>query len=196
MLLQNDNWLDDPGQAGQLTALGLGLQDPSESGIIAALQPNAYSAILAGKNGATGVGLVEIYDTNEGAAAQLANISTRGFVLTDTNVMIGGFILGGNNDTRVVVRGIGPSLVQVGVLVPLADPTVELHDSNGAVLVFNDNWQDNPASALQLSALGLAPQDSAESGIYVTLSPGAFTAILAGKDGGTGIGLIEIYNVP
>ena len=157
----------------------------------------SYTAILAGKNGGAGIGLVEIYDTNQAADSQLANISTRGFVQTGDNVMIGGFILGGSNqNTGVVVRGIGPSLAQFFGLSPvLADPTLELRDSNGALLISNDDWQDDPASAAQLSALGLAPQDPKESGIFVSLPPGAFTAILAGKNGGTGIGLVEIYNV-
>jgi hypothetical protein len=109
--------------------------------------------------------------------------------------MIGGFILGGSNNPHVVLRGIGPSLAQFGVPDVLADPTLELHDSNGATLVSNDNWQDDPVSASQLTALGLAPQSPLESGIYRSLPPGAFTAILAGKDSGTGVGLVEIYNV-
>jgi hypothetical protein len=195
LVRQNDNWQDDPSQASQLTALGLALQNPNESGIVTSLSPSAYTAILAGKNGGTGVGLVEIYDTNAGANSQLANISTRGFVLTGSNVMIGGFILGGANNTHVAVRGIGPSLAKIGLSPVLADPTLELRDSNGALLVSNDNWQDDPVSASQLTALGLAPADAAESGILVSPLPGAFTAILAGKDAGTGIGLVEIYNV-
>ena len=198
LLMQNDDWQDDPTQAAQLTALGLALQDPKESGIVATLQPGAsYTAILAGKNGGAGVGLVEIYDTNQAADSQLANISTRGFVQTGENVMIGGFILGGNNqNTGVVVRGIGPSLAQFFGLSPvLTDPTLELHDDNGALLISNDDWQDDSVQAAQLSALGLAPQDPKESGIFMSLPPGAFTAILAGKNGGTGIGLVEIYNV-
>ena len=196
LLFQNDNWQDDPAQAAQLTALGLAPQHPNESGIVATLNPGAsYTAILAGKNGGTGVGLVEIYDTNQGADSQLANISTRGFVQTGNNVMIGGFILGGNNNTGIVVRGIGPSLGQFGLSPVLADPTLELRDSNGALLIANDNWQDDPVSASQLAFYGLAPQDPNESGIFASLPPGAFTAILAGKNGGTGIGLVEIYNV-
>ena len=158
------------------------------------LQPNSYTAILAGTNETTGVGLVEIYDTNQTASSQLANISTRGLVLTNSNVMIGGFILGGNGNTNVVIRGIGPSLAQAGIADFLADPTLELHDGNGTLLASNDNWQDD-ALASQLTALSLAPQNAAESGIYRSLPPGAFTAILAGTDSGTGIGLVEIYNV-
>ena len=198
LLMQNDDWQDDPTQAAQLTALGLALQDPKESGMVATLNPGAsYTAILAGKNGGVGVGLVEIYDTNQAADSQLANISTRGFVQTGENVMIGGLILGGNNqNTGIVVRGIGPSLAQIFGLSPvLADPTLELRDSNGTLLIANDDWQDDPVSAAQLTALGLAPQDPKESGIFMSLPPGAFTAILAGQSSGTGIGLVEIYNV-
>jgi photosystem II stability/assembly factor-like uncharacterized protein len=195
LLALNDNWQDDPAQAAQLTALGFALQNPNESGLVATLNPGAYTAILAGKNGGTGVGLVEVYDTNSAADSQLANISTRGFVRSGSNVMIGGFILGGGGNTQVVLRGIGPSLGQFGLSPVLPDPTLELHDSNGALLVSNDNWQDDPASAAQLNSRGLAPQDPSESGIFASLPPGAFTAILAGKNGGTGLGLVEVYNV-
>jgi hypothetical protein len=140
--------------------------------------------------------VVEIYDTDQAADSQLANISTRGFVRTGNNVMIGGFILGGGSqNTHVVVRGIGPSLAQFGLSPLLADPTLELHDANGAILVSNDDWQDDPVSASELSSLGLAPQDPKESGIFQSLPPGLFTAILAGKNAGTGLGLVEIYNV-
>ena len=195
LLRQNDNWQDDPSQASQLTALGFALQNPNESGIVASLSSSAYSAVLSGKNGGTGVGLVEIYDTNPGADSQLANISTRGFVQTGDNVMIGGFILGGSNGTAIAVRGLGPSLSQFGLSNVLADPTLELRDSNGALLTSNDNWQDDPAQAAQLSAHNLAPSDPKESGILASLPSGAYTAILAGKNSGAGIGLVEIYNV-
>ena len=110
--------------------------------------------------------------------------------------MIGGFILGGNaNSTNIVLRGIGPTLALLGLSPVLADPTLELHDSNGALLVFNNDWQDDPVSAAQLVAHGLAPQNPLEAGIFATLPPGPFTAILAGNNAGTGIGLIEIYNL-
>lgn len=195
LIMQNDNWQDDPSQASQLTAIGLAPSDPRESAIAAVLQPNAsYTAIVGGKNNTTGVGLVEVYDFNNTADSQLANISTRGFVLSGDNVMIGGFILGGSSGTRVAVRGIGPSLS--GILNPvLADPTLELHDNNGATLVANDNWQDDPTQAAQLTLFGLAPTDPHESGIFQSLPVGAFTAVLSGKDNGTGIGLVEVYNI-
>jgi hypothetical protein len=196
LLAQNDNWQDDPAQAAQLSALGLALGSSNESGILATLNPGAsYTAILAGKNGGTGVGVVEVYDVNQAADSQLANISTRGFVQSGSNVMIGGFILGGGGNAQVALRGIGPSLSQSGLSPVLADPILELRNSNGALLIANDDWQNDQTAAAQLSANGLAPQDLKESGIFTSLPPGAFTAILAGKDGGTGLGLVEIYNV-
>jgi hypothetical protein len=193
---QNDNWQDNPAQAAALDALGLAPQDPRESGIVVTLQPGPYTTVIAGKNGGTGVGLVEAYDTNQAADSQFANISTRGFVRTGSNVMIGGFVLGGgSNSTRIAIRGKGPSLSDAGLSPVLADPTLELHDSNGALLVANDNWRDDPVSAAQLIATGLAGLSNLESGIFATLPAGAYTAILAGKDGGIGIGLVEVYNV-
>ena len=196
LLSQNDDWQDDPTQAAQLTALGLAPGDPKESAMVATLPPSAsYTAILSGKNSGTGVGLVEVYDTNQAADSELANISTRGFVETADDVMIGGFILGGRSGTTIAVRGIGPSLSQAGVSDVLADPTLELRDSNGTLLASNDNWQDDPAQAAQLSSLGLALPNSLESGIFASLQAGAYTAILGGKNGGTGIGLVEMYNV-
>jgi hypothetical protein len=195
LLQQNDNWQDDPEQAAQLTDLGLALQHPNEAGMIASLSPGPYTAIMAGKNGGTGVGLVEIYDTDPGGNSQLANVSTRGHVQTGDNVMIGGFILGGGSNTQIAVRGIGPSLLAFPSPNALADPTLALHDGNGALLISNDDWQSDPVQAAQLSAHGLALVDPKESGIFASLPPGVFTAILAGKNGGTGIGLVEIYNI-
>lgn len=196
-LATNDNWQDDSAQAAQLANNNLALSDPKESGIVAPLPANAsYTAILAGKDGGAGIGLVELYDLSPAANSELANISSRGFVLTGNNVMIGGFILGGNGSTtRVAVRGIGPSLAQFGLNPVLADPNLELHDSNGTVLATNNNWQDDPTQAQQLSAIGLAPSNPFEAAIFTPLPPGQFTAILASQDGGTGIGVVEIYNV-
>jgi len=197
ILLTNDNWQDDPSQATLLSSNGIAPSDPKESGIVAALPANAsYTAILAGKNGGTGIGTVQIFDLSRSADSQLANISSRGFVQTGNNVMIGGFILGGNGaTTRTVVRGIGPSLAQFGLSPLLANPTLELHDGNGMTIATNDNWQDDPVQATQLSNNGLAPSDPNEAAIFMLLPPGQFTAILAGKNGGTGIGVVEVFNL-
>jgi hypothetical protein len=198
VLAHNDNWQDDSAAASQLSSLGLAPKHPNESGIVATLPAgSSYTVILAGKDNATGTGVVEVYDLDQPGGSQLANISTRGFVQTGVNVIIGGFILGGGNGgSSVAVRALGPSLKQSGLSRVLADPTLELHDSSGALLAANDNWEDDSATAGELLAHQLAPQNRLESGIFVSLPPGAYTAIVAGKDSGTGTGLVEIYNVP
>ena len=194
-LVSNDNWKD--GQPSQIQGTPFQPSDDRESVIMATLPPAAYTAVLSGQNQTTGVALVELYDDDGPVSdSALANISTRGFVRTGENVMIGGFILGSAaGNMNVVVRGLGPSLSQAGLSNVLADPTIELHDGNGSLLISNDNWMDDPASAAQLTASGLAPQNPNESAIFTSLSPGAYTAVLAGKSGGVGIGLVEIYNL-
>ena len=150
---------------------------------------------MKGNGDTSGVGLIEVYDLSPAVPAKLANISTRAFVETGDNIVIAGFVLGGNSgDDRVVVRGIGPSLTAAGVANALADPKLELRDGNGALLIANNDWQDNPAQAAELTAAGLAPSNQLESGIATTLSPGPYTALLAGSNDGTGIGLVEVYD--
>jgi hypothetical protein len=194
LIAKNDNWKD--GQRSQIEGTIFQPADDRESVILATLAPAAYTTVLTGKGETSGVGLIEVYDNNQAVDSQLANISTRGFVRAGSNVMIGGFILGGSSSpSRIAVRGIGPSLNEFGLTNLLADPTLELHDANGATLVANDDWLDDQASAVQLIAVGLGLHDSKESGIFTSLPAGQFTAILAGKNGGIGIGLVEIYNL-
>jgi hypothetical protein len=193
--ITNDNWRDDPVQEAQILATGIPPTNNLESAIDATLNPGAYTAIVKGKNNASGVALIEVYDISQGVLAKLANISTLAFVSTGDNIVIAGFLLGGHiGDNRIIVRGIGPSLAAVGVSNALANPTLELHDGNGALLVANNDWQDNPAQAAELTAAGLAPTDSLESGIATTLPPGLYTALLAGLNNGTGVGLVEVYD--
>jgi hypothetical protein len=197
LLMQNDNWQDNSGQAAQLIALGLALPSPNESGIVTTLLPGSYTVVMAGRNQTAGLGLVEIYDADVAAASQLANLSTRGFVRTGDSVMIGGFILGhGTADANMIVRGLGPSLSRFMLVDVLDDPMLELRDANGALLIANDNWQDDPVAAAQLTAYGLAPINALEPAIFARLGPGAFTAIVVGKNGDAGIALLELYNVP
>ena len=170
--------------------------DDRESVILAILPPAAYTAILTGKNNTAGVGIVEIFDNSQGVDSQLGQISTRGLVQGGNSVMIAGFILGNSpNATHVAIRGIGPSLSQFGINNPLPDPTLELHDANGVTFISNDDWLDDPVSAAQLATNGLALSDKKESGIFTTLPPGQFTAILAGKSGGVGVGVVEVFNL-
>jgi hypothetical protein len=139
--------------------------------------------------------LIEVYDLNPSALSKLGNISTRAFVSTGDNIVIAGFILGHNSGMdRIIARGIGPSLTAFGVPNALADPTLELRDSNGALLIANNNWQDDPAQAAELTAAGLAPTNQLESGIAATLPPGLYTALLAGLNNSTGVGLVEVYD--
>jgi uncharacterized delta-60 repeat protein len=194
-ILMNDNWVDSP-QRSQIEGSPFQPGDNREAVILATLPAGQYSAIQTGANQSKGVGLVEVYDNGQAVDAQLANISTRGFVEGDESVMIGGFILGGNsNNARIVLRGIGPSLSQFQLNPVLGDPVLELKDANGTTLIANDNWTDDTASAALLTANGFALGDPKEAGIFTSLPPGQFTAILSGKNGGIGIGLIELYNL-
>jgi hypothetical protein len=191
----NDNWRDDPAQQAAILATGLAPTNNLESAIDVTLNPGAYTGVVRGKNNTSGVGLVEVFDLSQAVAAKLGNISTRAFVSTADNIVIAGFVLGNNSgDDRIVVRGIGPSLSAFGVPNPLANPTLELRDSNGAILFSNNDWQDNPAQAAELIAAGLAPTNQLESGIAATLPPGLYTALLAGLNNGTGVGLVEVYD--
>ena len=195
LITSNDNWKDSP-QRPQIEGTPYEPTDDREAVIVATLAPGAYTAILSGVDQTTGIGLVEIYDNNQAVDSDLANLSTRGFVQVGDEVMIGGFTLGGNNNpTRIAVRGLGPSLSSAGLTNVLQDPTLELHNANGATLIANDDWTDDPATEAQLMTNGLAPQNPKESGIFTSLQPGQFTVILAGKDGGVGIALVEIYNL-
>lgn len=162
--------------------------------MVTTLAPGSYTAIMSGKNGSMGMGLVEVYDLDSASDTRLANISTRGLVGTGDDVLIGGFILGGNgSQTRVLVRAIGPSLVPAGLGNSLPNPTLELRDSNGVLLRSNDNWKDTQQTAIE--ATGIAPSEDLEAAILATLPPGSYTAIAAGQGGTSGIGLIEIYNL-
>jgi hypothetical protein len=189
----NNNWRDT--QEAEIQATGIPPTDNLESAIVVTLAPGAYTAIERGNENTLGVGLIEIYDLNQGADSKLANLSTRAFVSIGDNIVIAGFLLSDNVTTdRIVVRGLGPSLAGLGVPTPLADPTLELRDANGALLVANNDWQDNAVQASELIAAGLAPSNPLESGISATLPPGLYTALLAGLNNGTGVGLVEIYD--
>lgn len=195
LITSNDDWKQSP-QRAQIEGTVFEPEDDREAVILATLPPAGYTTVVRDKDGGTGVGLVEIYDLEPGSDSTLANISSRAFVETGNNVLIGGFTLGGSSGSPLIIlRAIGPSLGPLGVANPLANPTLELRDANAALLAFNDNWQDDAAQASQIEAVGLQPQDNLESAIAATLPPGAYTAIVAGNNGGTGVALVEIYNL-
>lgn len=190
----NDDW--QQGDTSQIPA-GFGPSSPKESVIIAILSVGSagysnYTAILKGAQDETGVGLCEVYDLERDSSAQLANISTRGLVESGDNVMIGGVIVGGGDPAKILVRAIGPSLKAQGVNGALNDTTLELHDSNGAV-ISNDDWRETQEA--EINASTVPPTSDRESAIVQTLVPGNYTAIVRGKNGATGVGLVEAYNL-
>jgi hypothetical protein len=204
----NDNWqttqLGGAITSDQVAAIqnsGAAPSDPAEPAIIATLPAGGYTAIVKGVGGTQGVATVEVYDLSPNNGAVLANISTRGFIQTGDNVMIGGFIVA-SQSVKVLIVAAGPSLIPFGINNALANPRLELHDTNGT-LAANDDWQttqlggiitSDQSAAIQNS--GLAPGNSAESAIIAILTPGPYTAIAQGVNGGTGVGLIEVFALP
>lgn len=190
VLLSNDDW-----QASQPTAIiatGLAPKNPREAALRRTLVPGSYTAVVSGA-GSGGIGLIELYEIDQGNS-RLLNISTRGFVGTSDDVLIGGVILTGTAPTTILFRAIGPSLAAAGIQAPLLDPTLEIFDAEGMSLGTNDNWK-SPAEAT-ITATGLAPSDDSESALVTTLEPGSYTAIVRGAAQTTGVGLVEAYQIP
>ena len=185
----NDNW--QQGDTSQIPA-GFAPSDTRESAIVATLTPGNYSAVVKGAHGETGVGIAEVYDLDSASAAKLANISTRGFINTGDDVMIGGFIVGGSEPAKILVRAIGPTLSDFGVQGALQDPTLELHDTNGMTIA-NDDWRETQES--EILATSIPPTKDKEPAILATLAPGNYTAVVRGKNNTTGVGLVEAYNL-
>lgn len=191
-LFGSDNWQDNPQQAAQVHATGLAPTRSLESAVVAELVPEAYTVVVRGTHNTSGVGLAEVYDLE--GKSELVNVSTRGLVQSQDNVMIGGFTLGPGVSTNLVLRALGPSLTSAGIQNALADPTLDVRDANGDQIAFNDNWQDDQAKAAQVIAKGLAPTNNNECAVPLTLPPGQYTAIVRGRNNGVGVGIVEIYN--
>jgi len=209
LLASNDNWQSTiiggiimNSQVQQIINSGHAPMDPRESAIIASLPAGNFTAIVRGVNNTRGVALVEVYDLSPNTDSKLHNISTRSFVQTNDNVMIGGFIVAGNRPKRVIIRAIGPELTQFGVPNVLADPTLELHDRNGTLIASNNNWQTTIIGGIimddQVMAIlntGLSPSDGRESAIIANLPAGNYTAIVRGAGNTTGVALVEVYDL-
>src|SRR3989440_2031929 len=194
IVASNDNWRAS--QQDLIIAAGLAPANDLESALIATINPGAYTVVVKGVNNATGVGLMEIYDLDpDGSPARLANISTRGNVLTGDNVMIGGFIVRGDVGKRMLMRGRGPSLFLNGVPIAgrLMDPSMELRDANGALIKANDNWRTDQQA--EIAASSIAPTDDHEPAVVWTLAPGNYTTIVRGVNNTTGIALVEMYDL-
>jgi hypothetical protein len=188
--ITNDDWQQAP-NANEIPN-GFAPGNPKESIIIATLSPGSYSAILKGAHGETGVGLAEVYDLDPNSAAQLANIATRGLVQTGDNVLIGGFIIAGNQPAKVIVRAVGPSLAAFGLQGVLQDTTLSVHDANGGV-ISNDDWRETDEAAI--AATTIPPSHDKEAAVLAILAPGSYTAVVRGADGTTGIAVVEAYNL-
>jgi hypothetical protein len=188
LLLFNNDWRSS--QESEIQDSGLAPADDKESALIADLPPGDYTVILRGNNSTTGIGLIEVYDLDEAVEPHLGNLSARADVETGDGVLIGGLII--RSQASLLLRAIGPELAANGVAGALSDPVLELHDSNGALLVRNDNWKDAPDPAA-IQATGLAPTDDRESAILISPAPGNYTAIVQGAGNSTGIALVEAY---
>ena len=189
LVAQNDNWTSLP--ADRVPA-GLEPTDPAESLLLITLPPGSYTAVVRGAHGTTGVALVELFDL-QATRSHVSNISTRGSVQGGDGAMIAGFIVGGDEPTKVIVRAIGPSLSDLGVVGALADPVLELHDAQGDLIFTNNNWRSDQEQQIKDSTI--PPLNNKESAILATLSPGNYTAVVRGSSGGTGVALVEVYNL-
>jgi probable HAF family extracellular repeat protein len=191
LIATNDNWNDT--QEAEIMATQLAPSNDLESAIVTTLLPGAYTAIVSGVRDGTGIGLAEIYDLDQASTASAVNISTRGLAGVGDNVLIGGIIITGLDPVKIVARAIGPSLGNFGVVGFLLDPMLEVHDADGNI-TSNDNWRDTQQD--ELIADQLAPTDDRESALAATLVPGAYTAIVSGKNNTSGVALIEVYQLP
>jgi len=197
LLFSNDDWRSSTQQT-QIDDSGFAPSNDAESAIIWTLSPGEnYTAVMRGKNGQTGIGIVEAFDLAPAAASRLADISTRGFVELDDNVMIAGLIVMPGDDTtltNILVRALGPTLSDFGVPDALVNPTLNLVNSSGTIIRSNDNWKDSQRA--EIEATGLAPNHDSEAALIEAVAPGAYTAIVRGADRGTGVGLVEVYHLP
>ena len=193
ILATNDDW-QAAANAAALQSAGFAPSHALESAILTSLPPGAYTAIVEGSGGGTGVGVAAVYEI-DAFTVPLVNISTRGQVLTGSDVMIGGFVIQGDGPQQVAIVATGPSLVPFGIANALANPMLTLvRSSDQAVLATNDDWQ-SAGNAAQLQAAGFAPTNNLEAAILTTLQPGAYTAIVQGVGGGTGVGVVGVYKV-
>lgn len=193
VIANNDNWRSN--QQDQINATGQAPTTDLESALIADLEPGAYTAVLSGTGGESGIGLVEVYDIDP-ATSQISrpiNVSTRANTQSGNGSLIGGFVIAGSRDRRVLLRAIGPSLGGFGVSGALVDPTLDVFNASGQPIASNDNWRSSQPA--EIAATPFAPTQDAESAILLTLPPGAYTAVVRGQGGGTGVAVVEVYDL-
>jgi hypothetical protein len=204
-IASNDDWGNNSGVATATTSAGLtplAANSKDAAVVTGALGDgiaSIFTAVVSGKGGTTGVGLAEIYDTAPSTGARLVAISARGFVSGGENVLIGGFVIAGDAPLRVLIRGVGPSL-SANVATALSDSSITLHRYVGAspqVVATNDDWGNDTAidEASQRLIGNTLQQNSKDAALLVELTPGAYTAVVGGVNGATGVALVEIYEV-
>jgi hypothetical protein len=193
--------------AAQIASLGAQVaafplaNDAKDAALLVTLQPGAYTAVVSGKNSATGVGLVELYETDGGAGGgRLANMSVRAQVGTGANVLIPGIVVGASGTRTLLIRAIGPALTGFGVSGVLADPQITLFNSGSVSVETNDNWSSSNATQIAAAATQVAafplPNGSRDAALLVTLGTGSYTAQISGVGGTAGVALVEVYEVP
>lgn len=193
VVARNDDWQNDAG-AAQIAASGLGPSNVLEAATIQTLQPGAYTFIVTSVDGTAGVGLLEAYNLSPLSTSKLANLSTRASVGRGEDALISGFIVGQVDSSSIAIRALGPSLATQEVGTPLSDPTLTVYEANGMAIATNDNWQDDPC-VVDLEKNGLAPSNSLESATILRLPAGSYTAVVTGVDGGSGVALVELYDL-
>jgi len=189
LIAQNDNCSSLP--ANSIPA-NLKPTNGLESFISTTLSPGSYTAVLKSVDNTSGVALFELYDLDP-TSSRISNISTRGEVESGNDIMIGGFIVGGNDPTKVIVRAIGPSLTAAGISNALTNPVLSLFDGNGSLIFTNDDWKTSQQK--QITDTGIPPADDRESAIVATLTPGNYTAMVSSASNATGVALVEVYDL-
>jgi hypothetical protein len=203
VLLTNDNWESAQAAEKASAAVGVGAfalpAGGRDTAVLPTLGSGAYTAQVSGVGGATGIALLELYDAAGASTARLVNASARTQVGTGANVLIAGFTIAGAAAKTVLIRAVGPTLANFGVVGSLADPTLTVLSSRGP-LATNDNWSTGSGAAVAQAAGAVGafalPSGSLDAALLLSLAPGSYTAQVAGVRDTAGVALVEVYDVP
>lgn len=193
LLQSNDNYKDNS-NAAAIMASGLAPSNDKEAAILRVVPPGVYTAVLRGVENTTGIALAEVFDMEPTSASELGNLSSRAFTSAGDNVLIGGMILQGSNDKRVLFRALGPSLTERGVSGAVQNPTLELYGADGVKIASNDDWRE-AMNAAEIERTGIPPDDDRESAILMPLQAGSYTFIARGKNQTQGVASVEAYRL-
>ena len=191
-IAENDDW-QSSAQAPQVAATGIAPTAQKESALIAIVPAGSYTAVVRGSGNMQGIAIVEAYELDDNSS-RLVNISTRGRIGTGERALIGGLIITGSDQKLVIIRALGPSLREGGISGALANPTLELHDGSGNLIIANDDWASG-SQASEITATGVPPREALESAVIARLAPGTYTAVVQGANDTTGVGLVEVFDL-